>query len=75
MIPMNKILEVLSKFEKKAIQDINLDHAVNADNYTNVGKLIQVQNIRKAIGLSVGKSARKCRRNLDDIIKPGKLSP
>jgi transcription initiation factor IIE alpha subunit len=75
MIPMNQILEVLSKFESKAIQDIELDRAVDADNYATVGRLIQVRNIRKAIGLAIGKPVKQCRRDLDEILKPGKLFP
>jgi len=72
---MNQILEVLSKFESKAIQDIELNSAVDVDNYATVGKLILVRKIRKAIGLAVGKPVKKCRRDLDDIMKPGKLFP
>jgi len=75
LIPINQILEVLSTFENKAIRDIELDHAVDADNYESVGRLIQIRNIRKAIGLAIGKPVRKCRRDLDEILKPGKLFP
>jgi len=75
MIPMNQILEVLSKFETEAIQDIELNRSVNADDYATVGRLIQVRKIRKAIGLAIGKPVKKCRRDLDEILKPGKLFP
>ena len=72
---MNQILEVLSKCETEAIQDIELDRSVNADDYATVGRLIQVRKIRKAIELAIGKPVKKCRRDLDEILKPGKLFP
>ena len=46
---VEKVMEILGEFEVQAKKDIELDKAINADNYTSVGKFKLIQKIRKRI--------------------------
>jgi hypothetical protein len=46
---IEKVMEILDEFEVKAAKDIELDRAIDADNYESVGKYKLIQNIRKQI--------------------------
>jgi len=49
--PMNveKVMEILDQFEVRAIKDIKVDHAIDADPYESVGKFKLIGKIRKRI--------------------------
>ena len=44
-----KVMEIFNQFEVQAKRDIELDQAINADNYESVGKFKLIRNIRKRI--------------------------
>ena len=66
-------MEILSRFERRAIEDIKLDNKIDIDNYESVGKHILIMKIRKAIGMAFRKDWPKSNYSLDDILKTGKL--
>ena len=66
-------MDILSRFERRAIEEIKLDNQIDADDFESVGKLKLILNIRKAIGMAFRKDWPKKRYSLDDILKPGKL--
>jgi len=66
-------MEILSRFERRAIEDIKLVNKIDADNYESVGRHILIMKIRKAIGMAFRKDWPKSSYSLDDILKPGKL--
>jgi hypothetical protein len=49
--PMNvgKVMEILDQFEVQAIKEIELDNAINTDNFESVGKFKLIGKIRKRI--------------------------
>jgi hypothetical protein len=66
-------MDILSRFERWAIEDIKLDNQIDVDNYESVGKYKLIMKIRKAIGMAFRKDWPKVKYSLDDILKPGKL--
>jgi hypothetical protein len=51
-------MEILSRFERRAIEDIQTDNKIDVDNY---------------IGMAFRKDWPKSNYSIDDILKPGKL--
>ena len=43
----NKFLESLSVIKQSTLKEIAIDHAINADDYANQGKLKIIQKIEK----------------------------
>jgi hypothetical protein len=66
-------MEILSRFERRAIEEIKLDNTIDADDYESVGKLKHILKIRQAIGLAFRKDWPKRSYSLDDILNTGKL--
>jgi hypothetical protein len=66
-------MDILSRFERRAIEDIRLDKEIDADNYESVGRHILIMKIRKAIGMTFRKDWPKSSYSIEDILKPGKL--
>jgi hypothetical protein len=66
-------MDILSRFENRAIEDIKRDNKIDTDNYESVGRHILIMKIRKAIGMAFRKDWPKSNYSLDDILKPGKL--
>lgn len=46
---IEKVMEILNEFEVQAINEIILDHDVNADPYASVGKYSLIRKIKKRI--------------------------
>ena len=44
-----KVMDILDEFEVKVAKDIELDKAIDADNYESVGRYNLIQDIRKQI--------------------------
>ena len=72
-IPRNTIMDILDRFELRAIEDIKRDKQINADNYESVGQYKLIIKIRKAIGMAFRKDWQRSNNSLEDILKPGKL--
>jgi hypothetical protein len=70
---MDAIMDILSRFERRAIEDIKTDNTINADNYENVGKYKLVMKIKKAISMTFRKDWPRSKYSLEDILEPGKL--
>jgi hypothetical protein len=66
-------MDILSRFERRAIEDIKTDNTINVDNYESVGRYKLIMKIRKAVGMAFRKDWPKTNYTLDDILKPGKL--
>jgi hypothetical protein len=66
-------MDILSRFERRAIEDIRLDKEIDADNYESVGRHILIMKIRKAIGMAFRKDWPKSSYSIEDILKPGKI--
>jgi hypothetical protein len=66
-------MDILSRFERRAIEDIKLDKKIDTDNYESVGRYKLIMKIRKAIGMAFRKDWPKSNYSLDDILKTGKL--
>ncbi len=66
-------MDILNRFEHRAIEDIQLDNTIDADNYASVGQYKLIMKIRKAIGMAFRKDWPKISYSLDDILKSGKL--
>jgi hypothetical protein len=66
-------MEILDRFERRAIEDIKVDNTIDIDNYESVGKYKLIMNIRKAIGMAFRKDWPRSNYSLEDILKPGKL--
>jgi hypothetical protein len=66
-------MDILSRFERRAIEDIKLDKKIDTDNYESVGRHKLIMKIRKAIGMAFRKDWPKSSYSLDDILKPGKI--
>jgi hypothetical protein len=72
-ISRDALMDILERFERRAVQDIKLDDQIDADNYDNVGRYKLINKIKKAIGMAFRKDWPKANYTLDDILKPGKL--
>jgi hypothetical protein len=46
---VEKVMEILNDFEAQAIKAIELDNAIDTDNYESVGKFKLIGKIRKRI--------------------------
>jgi hypothetical protein len=46
---VEKVMEILDQFESQAIKDIEMDKAIDTDNYESVGKFKLIGKIRKRI--------------------------
>ena len=66
-------MDILSRFEHRAIEDIKLDNTIDTDDYESVGKYKLIMKIRKAIGMAFRKDWPRSSYSLDDILKTGKL--
>jgi len=66
-------MDILSRFEHRAIEDIQSDNKIDVDNYESVGKYKLIMKIRKAIGMAFRKDWPKSSYSLEDILKPGKI--
>ena len=66
-------MDILDRFERRAIEDIKVDNAIDIDNYESVGKYKLIMNIRKAIGMAFRKDWPRSNYSLEDILKPGKI--
>lgn len=44
---MDRLKTYLSKRRKEILKDIETDHKINADNYSNVGRLKEIEKIIK----------------------------
>ena len=66
-------MDILSRFERRAIEDIKRDNTIDTDNYESVGQYKLIMKIRKAIGMAFRKDWPKISYSIDDILKPGKL--
>ena len=66
-------MEILSRFEHRAIEDIKLDNKIETDSYESVGKYKLILKMRKAIGMAFRKDLPKSKYSLDDILITGKL--
>jgi hypothetical protein len=66
-------MDILNRFERRAIEDIQRDNKINTDTYESVGKYKLIMKIRKAVGMAFRKDWPKSSYSLDDILKPGKL--
>ena len=66
-------MEILSRFERRAIEAIETDNTIDVDNYESVGQYKLIMKIRKAIGMAFRKDWPKISYSLDDILKSGKL--
>lgn len=42
---MDKLKTYLFKRREKILEDIKIDHQINADNYSNVGRLKEVEKV------------------------------
>ena len=66
-------MDILDRFERRAIEDIHRDKKIKADNYESVSRHKLIMKIRKAIGMAFRKDWPRSSYSLDDILKPGKL--
>jgi hypothetical protein len=66
-------MDILDRFETRAIEDIVRDNKIKADNYESIGKHILIKQIRKAIRLAFHKEKTRSPYCLNDLLKPGKL--
>ena len=66
-------MEILSRFEHRAIEDIKLDNKIDTDSYESVGKYKLILKMRKAISMAFRKDLPKSNYSLDDILCTGKL--
>ena len=66
-------MEILDRFERRAIEDIVTDVKIKADTYESAGKHKLIMKIKKAIGLALRKDWPRRNYSLDDILKPGKI--
>jgi len=66
-------MEILSRFERRAIEAIETDNKIDVDNYDNVGRYLVIKKIKKAIGMAFRKDWPKRSYSLDDILKIGNL--
>ena len=66
-------MEILDRFERRAIEDVRTDNIIDIDNYDSVGKHKLIMKIKKAIGLALRKDWPRKNYSLDDILKPGKI--
>jgi|GEM_PF-1746676 hypothetical protein len=64
---------ILDKFECRAIEAIQMDKKINADNYENVGQYKLILKIRKTIEMAFRKDSPRSNYSLESILKPGKL--
>jgi hypothetical protein len=72
-ISRDAIMDILSRFECRVIEDIRLDNTIDVDNYESVGQYKLIMKIRKAIGMAFRKDWPKTSYSLDDILNTGKL--
>jgi len=66
-------MEILSRFERRAIEAIETDNTIDVDNYDNVGRYLVIKKIKKAIGMAFRKDWTRSSYSLDDILKTGNL--
>ena len=66
-------MDILDRFERRAIEDIQRDKKIDADSYESVGRHKLIMKIRTAIGMAFRKDWPRSSYSLDDILKPGKL--
>ncbi|HOG82000.1 MAG TPA: hypothetical protein PK651_06465 [Smithellaceae bacterium] len=66
-------MDILERFERRAIEAIETDRKINADNYESVGRYKLIVSIRKTIDLAFCKHWTKSSYTLDDIMKAGNL--
>jgi hypothetical protein len=66
-------MDILDRFERRAIEAIKTDKEINADNYESVGRYKLIEKIRKAIGMAFRKDWLRSKYSLDDILRPGKI--
>ena len=66
-------MEILSRFEHRAIEDIKLDNKIDTDDYESVGKYKLIMKMRKAIGMAFRKDLPRSNYSIDDILCTGKL--
>ena len=73
VISRDTIMEILDRFERRAIEDVRTDNIVDVDNFESVGKYKLIMKIKQAIGMALRKDWPRKRYSLDDILLPGKL--
>ena len=66
-------MDIMDRFERRAIEDIKRDKKIDADNYESVGQYKLIIKIRKTIEMAFRKDSSKSDYSLDDLLKPGKL--
>jgi len=66
-------MDILSRFERRAIEAIETDNTIDVDNYDNVGRYLVIKKIKKAIGMAFRKDWPRSSYSLDDILNTGKL--
>ena len=66
-------MEILSRFEHRAIEAIETDNTIKTDNYESVGQYKLIMKIRKAVGMAFRKDWPRSNYSLDDILKTGNL--
>jgi len=66
-------MEILGRFERRAMEEIRTDVKIKADTYESVGQYKLIMKIKKAIGMALRKDWPRKYYTLADILKPGKL--
>ena len=72
-ISRESVMDILDRFERRAIEAIETDRKINADHYESVGQYKLIANIRKTIDQTFRGNWPKSGYSLDDLLKPGKL--
>ena len=66
-------MDILSRFERRAIEAIETDNTIKTDNYESVGQYKLIMKIRKAVGMAFRKEWPKRSYSIDDILNTGKI--
>jgi hypothetical protein len=72
-ITRDTVMDILNGFEKHALEEIELDRKIDADNYESLGRYKLIERIKQAFGHAFRKNWPRLKCSLDDILRPGKI--
>jgi len=73
VITKDVIMDILGRFERRAIEAIETDRKIKADNYESVGQYKLIKSIRKTIERQFYPPPSKSSCTIDNLLKPGNL--
>ena len=71
---MATIMNILDRFEAKAIQAIAIDASIKCDNYDDVCRLKLINKIRKAIAAAYRNPPQLPQYTLENLLSKGRIN-